>query len=193
MDQTAQTDLSNRGDQTGAAGMNGASADFGDLIQVFWRRKMLMIGSVAFVTGLAALIAFQIPPQYTASARLMIHPINPQAALSAFDGTASSLLRNNRSTIYGEIEVMKSDRLIEKTVARLGLDDDQEFNPSLRSGMFAALSTLEPVRWLLAALGPATEAIETDAERDQQARAEIVANVRERLTIRPPGLPTRRA
>lgn len=149
---------------------------------------MLMIGSMAFITGLAALIAFQIPPEYTATARLMIHPVKPEAALARFDGSASSLLRNNRSTLYGEIEVMKSDRMIEKTMARRGLADDQEFNPSLRSGMFTALSSLEPIQWLLDALGPANDTVVSDAQQDQHINAEILDNVRERLIVRPPGL-----
>ena len=140
MDQTAQSNLSESGGQGGVTPATGEPAGIGDLIHVFWRRKTLMIGSVAFITGLAALIAFQIPPEYTASARLMIHPVKPEAALTGFDGTASSLLRGNRSTLYGEIEVMKSDRLIEKTMARLGLGDDPEFNPSLRSGVFSGRS-----------------------------------------------------
>ncbi len=118
----------------------------------------------------------------------MIHPVKPEAALAGFDGTASSLLRNNRSSLYGEIEVMRSDRLIDKTVARLGLRDDPEFNRSLRSGMFSALSTLEPVKWLIAALGPASEAADSGALREQRVDAEIMAIMRERLSVRPPGL-----
>ena len=166
----------------------GESAGIGDLIHVFWRRKALMIGSMAFITGIAALIAFQIPPEYSANARLMIHPVKPEAVRARFDGTASSLLGNNRSTLYGEIEVMKSDRLIEKTMTRLGLGGDPEFNPSLRSGMFAALSTLAPVQWLTDALGPANDLADNDPQRDQQIHSEIIDNVRERLRVRPPEL-----
>ena len=166
----------------------GELAGIGDLIHVFWRRKTLMVGSVAFITGLAALIAFQIPPEYSASARLMIHPVKPEAMQARFGGAAASLLGNNRSTLYGEIEVMKSDRLIEKTMTRLGLGDDPEFNPSLRSGVFAALSTLAPVQWLMDALGPADDLADNDPQRDQQIHSEIIDNVRERLRVRPPGL-----
>ncbi len=188
MDQTAQAELSGRGDRGAVPAVGGGSSGIGDLIGVFWRRKMLMIGTVAFVTGLSALIAFQIPPEYTASARLMIHPIKPETALAHLDGTAARLLRDNRSALYGEVEVMKADRLIEKTVARRGLDDDQEFNSSLRSGMLAALSTLGPVQWLLDALGPAYDTVLSDAQQDRHIDAEIMDNVRERLIVQPPGL-----
>jgi len=188
MDNSAQSNLSEPGGQGGMTPAMGDSAGIGDLIHVFWRRKALMIGSMAFITGIAALIAFQIPPEYSANARLMIHPVKPEAVRARFDGTASSLLGNNRSTLYGEIEVMKSDRLIEKTMTRLGLGDDPEFNPSLRLGVFAALSSLPPVQWLMDALGPASDLADNDPQRDQQIHSEIIDNVRERLSVRPPGL-----
>ena len=80
MDQTAHSDLSEPGGQGGVTPGPGESASVGDLIHIFWRRKTLMIGSMAFITGLAALIAFQIPPEYSATARLMIHPVKSDAA-----------------------------------------------------------------------------------------------------------------
>ena len=188
MDQTAPSNLPESGGQGGVTPGVGDAAGVGDLIHIFWRRKALMIGSMAFATGLSALIAFQIPPEYSASARLMIHPDKPEAMRGRFDGTASGLLGNTRSTLYGEIEVMKSDRLIEKTMSRLGLVDDPEFNPSLRSGVFEGLSTLPLVQWLMDALGPTNEFADTDPQRDQQVHSEIIGNVRVRLNVRPPGL-----
>ena len=108
MDQTAQSNVSDPGSQSGATPAIDESSGVGDLIHIFWRRKALLIGSIAFITGLAALVAFQIPPKYSASARLMINPVKPEGVPARFAGSAASLLGGNRSTLYGEIEVMKS-------------------------------------------------------------------------------------
>jgi capsular exopolysaccharide synthesis family protein len=188
MDQTAQTKGPDPGIQAGVPPAMEEAPGIGDLFQVFWRRKALLMGAIAFITGLAALIAFQIPPEYSASARLMIHPVKPDGVPARLGGAAASLLGDQRSALYGEIEVMRSDRLIEKTMARLGLADDPEFNPSLRSGVFAALSTLPPVQWLMDALGPADGLSEAGQRQDQRIDSEIIENVRERLNVRPPGL-----
>ena len=89
----------------------GSAVEFFNL---FWRRKMLLIGTVVLVTGFSVMVAFQITPRYTANARLMI---GKQNVTPAGMGTINRMLGNDlRSHIYGEIEVMRSDRLIERAV-----------------------------------------------------------------------------
>ena len=100
-----------------------------DLFALLWRRKSMLIGTIIVVTVFSVLAAFQITPRFEASVRLMIGNSGTQqlGALRQVLGGGDGL----SSEIYGELEIMQSDRLIETAVAQLGLVDDPEFNKSV--------------------------------------------------------------
>lgn len=161
----------------------GSAVEFFNL---FWRRKMLLIGTVVLVTGFSVMVAFQITPRYTANARLMI---GKQNVTPAGMGTINRMLGNDlRSHIYGEIEVMRSDRLIERAVDELGLMQQPEFNQILRKRRFAWFTDLAPVQWLWGLVSAIGDEGLSETENLMRARQRVVNTFGSHLTIRPPGV-----
>ena len=144
-----------------------------ETLRAFWRHKFLMLTIVVLVTGLAAITAYQLPPRYTATARILI---NPEATADSAAGGASAaraLLSGGaggRVSIYSEIEVMRSDRLLEKVITTLNLADDIEFNPALQPGMFASLRDFAPVKWLIGTLSPLSADLSEKERRQRETK-----------------------
>jgi polysaccharide biosynthesis transport protein len=161
-----------------------------ETLRAFWRHKFLLMTIVVVVTSLAAYAAYQIPPRYTATARILI---NPQSATETGANTANAAralfsgATGSRMSIYSEIEVMKSDQLIEKMIVTENLAADPEFNPALQPGMFASLRDLTAVKWLIKSMSPLSSDL-SDKERSERETKRIVDSVRKRMVIRPPGL-----
>lgn len=161
-----------------------------ETFRAFWRHKFLLLTIIAVVTGISAYAAYQIPPRYAATARIIINPTPTADAATGNAGAARALLSGSagdRVSIYSEIEVMKSDRLIEKVIQTLNLAQDAEFNPALQPGMFAAFRDLPPVKWVILSLSPLSTDL-SDEERRERETKRIVDSVRKRMVIRPPGL-----
>ncbi|CAN0403926.1 unnamed protein product, partial [Discosporangium mesarthrocarpum] len=161
-----------------------------ETLRAFWRHKYLLVTIVALITALTVFAAYQIPPRYTSSARILINTDTQPGAQPLGVSDARSLLSGgvgSRVSIYSEIEVMRSDRLIEKVVTALQLAKDPEFNPALQPGMFSSLRDQAPVKWLIETLSPLNTDI-SDEERLQRETKRIVDSVRQRMVIRPPGL-----
>lgn len=178
-------ELAVRPNQPAASAEGGGAAE---ILRMFWRRKMMLLGTMALITGFAALTAFQITPRFTSSARLMVHTENPMSAIRGLEFNPQSLVRNLRSAMFGEIEVMRSHRLSEKAVIQLGLMDDPEFNKSLRSGVLSAFAEIGPIQWIAALFGPVEEIPQTSKEKSELELRETVEKFRARLEVRPPGL-----
>lgn len=164
------------------------SGSASDILYLFWRSKMLLIGTIVLITGFFAMVAYQITPRYTATARMII---GKEAPTPTGMGSLGRMLGGNlRTHIFSEIEVMRSARPIERTVDRLGLMEQPEFNHGLRKSRFPWLTDLAPVKWvteMFSAIGghAGTEIIETN-ERTRE-RQKVINAFRDRLTIRPPG------
>jgi len=156
-----------------------------DLPILFWRRKALLIGTVVLITGFAILAAFHITPRYTATARLMIGAEAPTPGLPAI---GQALSGTGRAHIFGEIEVMRSDRMIDQAIDRLGLLGQPEFNPSLRKGIVDAIAAFEPGRWLVETLRATLEEPVSEADRAMRLRQEVANAFRKRLAVRPPNV-----
>jgi len=157
-----------------------------DLFSLIWRKKTLLIGSVIFVTLFAVLAAYQITPQYAASVRLMIGGTKGNSA-----GSLSQMLAGRDSLqaeIYGELEIMKSDRLLELAVQRMELHNDPEFNQSLTGRWKESLKSVEflrPVVDFFTHLESETLPPEEVKARKIQT---AVGAFRKRLEIQPPRL-----
>jgi succinoglycan biosynthesis transport protein ExoP len=165
-------------------------APVAELLRTFWRQKFLLVAIVVLVTGLSAFTAFQIQPRYSATARVLVTPVESDQTPGDGSSAARALLGgggSDRAAIYSEIEVMQSDRLLEKVVERLGLDKDPEFNPVLQPGMLAPLRELGPVKWLIMAVSPLRQDL-SDDERTLRERKRVVDSARKRMSVRPPGL-----
>jgi polysaccharide biosynthesis transport protein len=161
-----------------------------ETFRAFWRHKFLLFTIMVLVTSLAAFAAYQIPPRYAATARILINPGTTSDGGAGGISAARALLsgsQGGRMSIYSEIEVMRSDRLVEKVITALNLADDAEFNPALQPGMFAPLRDLTPVKWLIQTLSPLSSDL-GDAEHRERETKRIVDSVRKRMVIRPPGL-----
>ncbi len=147
---------------------------------------MLLIGTIILVTGFSAMVAYQITPRYTASSRMMVgKETSSPAGLGSFGRILGG---NTRSHIYGEIEVMQSDRLINRAIDQLALMEHAEFNRVLRINRFAWFTDFGPVQWvveLLSAIGDDGLNGEDKATRERQ---QVLNEFRSRLSIRPPGV-----
>lgn len=157
-----------------------------DLFALVWRKKLLLLGTVILVTLFSVLAAYQITPKYSSTVRLMIGGNKAQSA-----GALSQVLTGrdgSRAQMYGELEIMQSDRLLDKAVTRLNLLDDPEFNRSLLSrwrDRLSEISILGPIVEFFttpADMGNADEA--SDATRKQVAIDTLRAN----LEVQPPSL-----
>jgi capsular exopolysaccharide synthesis family protein len=169
---------------------NWQTADIGtpegssfDLFALLWRKKLLMLGSIIAVTLFSVLAAYQITPKYSATVRLMIG-----GAKSPTAGALSQVLSGRdglRSQIYGELEIMQSDKLLDMAVVQLDLLNDPEFNRSLlvRWGeRLSEYSLLKPVVDLFRDTGGA-------AEESEVAKKQIALNIlRTNLEVHPPSL-----
>ena len=103
--------------------------DLRDLGRKLWRRKAIILGTIVLLTTFGLLVIFQLTPRFVADAYVMINPretqvVDVEAVLSG--------LSADSETIESEIQVIRSRGLAQKTVERLQLDQDPEFNYSLR-------------------------------------------------------------
>jgi exopolysaccharide transport family protein len=161
--------------QSGFAGAvdTNASPDF-DVVRLLrgLRRRLGVIAGVAAAgTALAMVAVFQITPRYTAEAKLMIdvqqqHVVDFDAVLSGLPADAS--------TIDTQVEIIRSRAIAQSVVRKLRLQDDPEFNPSLRPK--GLLDHLEPGRWL-ASTFPPVAAPETPEATEARAVENAVASL----------------
>ena len=160
-----------------------------EILRTFWRQKYLLAAIVFLITGLATLAAFQIAPKYTATARILVTPELPDASAGPDRAAMAlkSVFSGERVSVYSEIEVMRSDRMIEKVIGELKLAEDPEFNPALQPGMFAPVRDFGPVKWFIRTISPLRHDL-TAEERANRETKRIVDSVRGRMVIRPPGL-----
>ena len=94
--------------------------DLRQSVRMFWRRKGVIFSTVMALTGLTAIIVFQLTPQYTAQTLLMIEPRG--ANVSGEVEAVLSSLPADAATIQSEIEVLHSRGPADKTVKRLNLN-----------------------------------------------------------------------
>lgn len=105
------------------------SGSSGAALSAIWRRR----GLVLFIIALAVTIGFvtlnQITPLYTATAKVML--VSPGQNITDMKQVVRSM-RFNRYTMRGEIEVIRSRKLIDKLIERHNLAESAYFNPALR-------------------------------------------------------------
>ena len=155
-----------------------------DIFSLIWRRKTLLLSTVFLVTLFSVLIAYQITPRFEATVRIMAGGEQAQSV-----GALSQVLigeNSVRSDIYGELEIMQSDRLLETAVEQLGLANDPEFNRSLLdrwADNLASFAIFRPISNLIR-----SPIQETSEKRDPDSRNPHIATdmLRASLDIEPP-------
>ncbi|HZB90797.1 MAG TPA: polysaccharide biosynthesis tyrosine autokinase [Stellaceae bacterium] len=136
------------------------SIDLRNMWRAIWRWRTLVLWTTVALTALAIFIVFRLTPEYTASAQVLVGI--QQVKIGQLEDLLTDLKNGNGGggtdeQIATEIGVIRSRDLAEKTVDKLHLDNDPEFNPALQppsllSRLLAAQHII-PQSWV-AALSP---------------------------------------
>lgn len=122
-----------------------AAPDAGDQLNLreLWRailrRKWLLALTVVLVTGGAFVFAKQQVKMY--AAETLIHIQARDAQVIQIEGVVEEMVAD-AATIESEIELIHSRDFLIRTIERMGLQDDPEFNPAL------AAADQEPSPWI---------------------------------------------
>ncbi len=103
--------------------------DLHGILRTLQRRKWLIIITAMAVSILASIFVFRITPLYTATAFVEISP--RQSRVVDFEAVLSGL-PSDTATIATEIQVIRSRKLAGRTIQRLELHRNPEFNAALR-------------------------------------------------------------
>lgn len=101
-----------------------------EFARIISRQKWIILGTMTLVTLLGAIIIFSLAPRYMATTFVEISP--RQANIVDFEAVLSGLPADN-ATMATEIQILRSRNLADKTITKLELDRDPEFNPALRA------------------------------------------------------------
>lgn len=150
-----------------------------DALRLLWRRKILLVTIVIAGTGIAAAIAFSIQPRYAATTELLLNP-RPEDAVSTRGITAS--LGIDRTSLYNEIEILRSPTIAEKVLDRLKLWSDPEFNDG--NGLLAAVGNRITQFF---ASKPADRPAAPEESAALRHRLMVLDNFRDKIAVRPLG------
>jgi polysaccharide biosynthesis transport protein len=167
------------------------AGDLNQVLATFRRRSRLFMAVAVVIVAAVMLVTLQQTPRFTATANVMMdtrkHSVdNIQAVLSD--------LPDDTSVVDTEVEILKSRSLAEKVVNVLKLDQDPEFNYSLRKLNPIAAAINAPgaaIQSLTHALAPpASPQTKLDAEalRAQKLHESVVDHVLRALEVRRSGL-----
>jgi polysaccharide biosynthesis transport protein len=113
----------------GTSGVDGAGITLKDFLDIVRRRRVIIIMTVGVITALAALLAFQLTPRYTATADVMIKP--RQVRVIDLESVVSEL-PPDLAVMETELDVLRSNFHAQRVVEELGLVSDAEFNPLIQ-------------------------------------------------------------
>ena len=159
------------------------------LLRKLLRRRGIILGTMTVFTVLTAITVFQLTPRYIAAALLIIETRGGNVA-----GDVEAVLSGlsaDAATIQSEIEVLRSRGLAGKTVNRLNLDRNPEFNQALRpKGLLADF--LDPARyfpqeWLTVFLTRAVDEPLTEEKRRAKEKVRITNTFLKNLKVSPKG------
>ncbi len=103
--------------------------EFADVIRALKHHIILVLTTGALCLGGAVYYLSSITPTYTSGGQLLLggQGLSEQ---NSFDLVEAQVLSN--AVIEGEIAIMRSNEILINVVQKLNLDEDPEFNPSLR-------------------------------------------------------------
>ena len=106
-----------------------AELDIRAILGKLWRGKWIIAVSVLIASALGFLLVAQMQPQYLATAKVMFN-LDSRNVVNIEDLVVSSGVTEN--TIQNQVEILKSRSLADRVVARLSLEQNAEFNATLR-------------------------------------------------------------
>ena len=117
--------------------------DLADDARLFVRtlrgRMSIILGTMAVITAMITMVAFQLPPRYTANTQILIDPQQTRILdlQSIFSEAAPEA-----GKVESQVHVLKSQALIERLVDKEKLTEDPEFNTRLKErGLISQLGT----------------------------------------------------
>ena len=150
-----------------------------ELLRITARHKWHLFGVTAIVVILAALVLFQLTPEYRATAIVTLDTRKAKVTNTVDVLSGNPVIE--LSSIYTEMEVLRSTSLLGRVVDKLHLDMDPEYGarqPSLLSQL------LRDARAELAAWGITTSRpSEGDAPSENGARAAAIESLNKNLTV----------
>ena len=168
--------------------------DLADDARLFVRtlrgRMSIILGTVAVITALISMIAFQLPPRYTAKTQILIDPQQTRILdlQSIFSEAAPEA-----GKIDSQVHVIRSQALIERLVDKEKLTEDPEFNARLKdkgliSQMGTAVKSWLPTSWVKAASSMQNDASQraylTKEDEDARERSDVVQEVVKHLGVK---------
>lgn len=155
--------------------------------RVAWRGKYLVIACVVLALVPTLLYLQQTRPRFTADVKIMIEAPETNDVLS--DRTVTiARQRLTDAVVQTEADLIASSLLARRVVARLRLDEDPEFNTTLRERrpLEVFLASVNPMAWIPEAWrSPGEMQALSPAARENIERARVVRAFSGRLTVRP--------
>lgn len=157
-----------------------------DIFQKLWRQKIWIFGTIFVVTFFSWIVIQQLTPLYTASSQVMLG--TREEKVIDLDNILSGLTPDTL-TIGSEMLVLRSRGLVGKTVDKLELKHDPEFNPALRSPgvVRSLLSSVLPDSWESYLFPKSEKDSLTQEEREAVEREIIIDEFLKRLEVAPEG------
>jgi capsular exopolysaccharide synthesis family protein len=117
--------------QSNSAGLTNIvqGIDLQEYLRILWRQKWIISATIVVIMALAFIIVSSLTPRYVANAFVQINP--RQTQIVDFEAILSGL-PTDTETIQTQIQIIKSRKLARRTITRLQLQRDPEFNSSLR-------------------------------------------------------------
>ncbi len=165
------------------------SIDLRGLLLTLWRGKWVIAVCILMALALSVLAVSQLEARYRATATVMFDPQRTNVIDDVVEAEEFA-----KDTLQNQIQILRSNNLIERVVDDLKLDRYAEFNPTLRveeAGAFDRLRSIigmpPEVRELLRNLGILSPpAPPVDAERTaRNERLAVIQNVKNNLTMNP--------
>lgn len=144
------------------------------LVRTLRGRMSIILGTVAVITAMITMIAFQLPPRYTAKTQILIDPQQTRILdlQSIFSEAAPEA-----GQVESQVHVIKSQALIERLVEKEKLTEDPEFNTRLKERGLLAQVGQTMMSWLPKTWTKALSTIQDDTSQrayltreDEEAR-----------------------
>ncbi len=124
-----------------------------DLWQIARIRYRMILAAAAAVLVVVIVVLFSLTPLYTGTAVVMLDPrqnnvVDVQAVLSGLPG--------DQTTILTQVQILQSENLATRVVNKMKLEQDPEFNTSLKWSLGRFLGPINPLNWLAMLSPPLT-------------------------------------
>jgi len=149
--------------EAGQTGGSQIKVSLVDLWQIARIRARVILGAAAAVLVAVTVVLFALTPLYTGTAVVMLDPrqnnvVDVQQVLAGLPG--------DQTTILTQVQILESDDLATRVINKMKLDQDPEFNPSLKWSLGRFLGPLNPLNWLAALSPPLTPEQQAAATRE---------------------------